>query len=67
MEKRVAEFLRAVWRPLTMIAFAVMIYLSWLGVGPPIPDQAWDLMTLIMSGYVGVRSAEKITAIVKGK
>jgi len=61
------SFLATNWRPMTMLAFVTMIISDhyWPGTRP-IPSELWNLITIGIGGYVGGRSAEKITRIIKG-
>lgn len=61
------SFLATNWRPLTMLAFVTMIISDHYWPGQrPIPAELWNLITIGIGGYVGGRSAEKITRIIKG-
>lgn len=53
------------WRPMTMIFFATMIGMHWMGFTPPnLPEavvmKLLDIIQLGLGGYVIGRSAEKI-------
>lgn len=74
-EARGEGWLQRNWRPMVMILFASMI--AWNGMIAPIltgfglhipplnlsgvPDRLWNLLTVGLGGYIGLRSAEKIT------
>ena len=57
------NWLQRSWRPITMLAFLVMICCDFLGFGN-LDERAWTLLTIGISGYLGCRSIEKI---VKGR
>lgn len=58
-------WLAAVWRPLLMVFFAVLIGARWFGYMPPNMTEAevlelYGLLKLGIGGYIGGRSLEKI-------
>ena len=59
-------WLPANWRPILMLSFGLIIIYTYF-IGPmfglktvDIPQQLWTIMTAGITGYVGLRSAEKI-------
>lgn len=67
-----ASWIQRSWRPITMLTFVFIIannyiivpYAVAFGLGVPmleIPPGMWGLLTVGIGGYIGARSAEKIT------
>lgn len=55
------HWLTANWRPITMLTFLALAVGDSLGWLPnPLRDEAWDLLTIGLSGYIAARSGEKI-------
>lgn len=55
------SWLQRNWRPLSMLIFVVLMALDAAGILPNrLSDRAWDVMELVIGGYVLGRSAEKI-------
>lgn len=59
------HWLAAVWRPITMLTFLVLVVLDSFGVlelasGNSLPDEAWLLLQIGIGGYVVSRGVEKI-------
>ena len=74
-EARGESWLQRNWRPLTMLTFTFMVfnnyvlypYLHTYGVvSLQFPTDFWDLLKYGIGGYIGLRSAEKITTTVTG-
>ena len=57
------SWLTSNWRPLTALSFVAMMVLSWIGVGPPVPDWMPLTINIMLGGYVGSRSLEKIAGL----
>lgn len=58
-------WLAAVWRPLLMVFFAILIGARWFGYVPPNMSEAellevYGLLKIGIGGYIGGRSLEKI-------
>lgn len=58
-------WLAAVWRPLLMVFFGILIGLRWFGYMPPGMSEAellevYSLLKLGIGGYIGSRGLEKI-------
>lgn len=55
------------WRPLTMLAFVtIVLYAKFLGPMfdlrvVPLDPELWTLIKVGLGGYIGLRSAEKVT------
>lgn len=55
------SWIQRAWRPITMLTFLCLIVLDAFNLLPsPLPPQAWTLLTIGMSGFLGSRSVEKI-------
>ena len=53
------------WRPVTALTFLVLIVLHHLGVlSIAITDQMWDLLQIMIGGYVVSRGIEKAAAAI---
>jgi len=52
------------WRPITSLALVACIILSAYGIGSPGP-QLFELAKIILGGYIGGRSLEKVVAVSK--
>jgi len=60
------HWLVAVWRPITMLTFLVLIVGDALALLPnPLSEQAWVALQLGLGGYVVSRSGEKIVKALK--
>jgi len=56
------HWLTAVWRPITMLTFLVLVVLDSFGwLASPLRDEAWVLLQIGLGGYIAGRSAEKVT------
>lgn len=60
-------WLAAVWRPLLMMFFAVLIGARWFGYTPPNMSEAeilemYGLLQMGIGGYIGSRGLEKIVS-----
>ena len=56
------HWLAAVWRPITMLTFLVLVCFDSFGwLASPLKDEAWLLLQIGLGGYVTGRSVEKIT------
>ena len=51
------------WRPITALAFVSMMALSWIGVGPPVPEWMPTTINIMLGGYIGGRTLEKSVAL----
>lgn len=62
------NWLQRSWRPVIMLAFAVVILVGMFTDLPMLEDTSrfWDLLEIGIGGYVIGRSAEKITGRLKG-
>lgn len=63
-------WLAAVWRPLLMVFFGVLIGARWFGYMPPNMSEAelfevYGLLKLGIGGYIGSRGLEKIASNLK--
>jgi len=64
-ESKGESWLQRNWRPLTMVAFVVLLFLYWFGVQPKnvTPDiimQLFSLLKIGIGGYIGSRGIEKV-------
>ena len=63
-EAKGESFLQRNWRPMTMLAFVILVIARWMGLTTDVSQELeLELMTLIkigLGGYVVGRSAEKI-------
>lgn len=60
------HWLTANWRPITMLTFlalAVGDSMGWLTA--PLRDEAWNLLSIGLGGYIVGRSGEKIAQTIK--
>lgn len=66
-EAKSEHWLTATWRPITMLTFLCLAVGDSLNLLPnPLRDEAWELLTLGLGGYVLGRSAEKLAGTFKG-
>jgi hypothetical protein len=66
-EANSASWIARNWRPITMLAFLVLVIadsFSWLP--NPLAKEAWTMLQIGLSGYVVGRSGEKIAKVMKG-
>ena len=62
------HWLTANWRPITMLTFLALAVGDSLGLlSTPLRDEAWNLLTIGLGGYVVGRSGEKIVKTMKQK
>lgn len=60
------HWLAAVWRPITMLTFLVLVVGDTLGILPnELNESAWTLLQIGLGGYVAGRSVEKVVKAVK--
>lgn len=60
------SWIQRTWRPITMLAFLVLVCLDAFGVLPfRLSADAWTLLKIGLGGYVVGRSGEKIVAKLK--
>jgi len=60
-EAKSEHWVAAVWRPITMLTFLVLIVGDALALLPnPLSEQAWLALQIGLGGYVVSRSGEKI-------
>jgi hypothetical protein len=71
-EAKSEHFLTSTWRPITALVFVAIVANNYI-IAPytgalfgteimlEIPNQMWDLITLMIGGYVGSRGVEKVT------
>lgn len=64
-EARGESWLQRNWRPITMMAFLILLFLYWFGVHPEnlsqnTLDSVFNLLSIGIGGYIVGRSAEKI-------
>ncbi len=70
-EARSDSWLTRSWRPIVMLAFVFLIMWNYVvvplfhGVPVTVPTDCWDVVKLGIGGYIGARSVEKVTAVVK--
>lgn len=60
------HWLTANWRPITMLTFLVLAVgdsMGWLAT--PLRDEAWNLLSIGLGGYIVGRSGEKIAQTIK--
>lgn len=59
------NFLQRSWRPITMLAFVVILICKWFGltaeVAPELELELMGLLKIGIGGYIGARSLEKVT------
>lgn len=55
------------WRPITMLAFLVLLFFYWFGFAPDyvvespqLVDKVFTLLQIGIGGYIGSRGAEKV-------
>lgn len=66
-EANSASWIARNWRPITMLAFLVLVVADSLGWLPnPLAKEAWTMLQIGLGGYVVGRSGEKIAKVVKG-
>jgi hypothetical protein len=70
-EAKSEHFLTSTWRPITALVFVAIVANNYI-IAPytgalfgteimlEIPNQMWDLITLMIGGYVGSRGVEKV-------
>lgn len=65
-EAKGESWLQRSWRPITMLAFLVLIFVYWFGLAPEyiienptVVDSVFDLLKIGIGGYIVGRSAEK--------
>lgn len=51
------------WRPITALAFVAMMGASWIGWGPPVPDWMPTTINIMLGGYIGGRTVEKVASL----
>ena len=73
-EAQGGSWIQRTWRPITMLTFVFIIANNYIIVpsaqafGAPVPTLAippgmWGLLTVVLGGYLGGRSAEKIVKL----
>lgn len=64
------HMITAIWRPVTMLTFLVLVVLDSFGLinavrGTPLGETAYTLLTVGLGAYVGGRTVEKVVKAVK--
>ena len=55
----------AIWRPLSSLLFVIVITLASFGLIPTPDVNFYDLAKILLGGYVGGRSLEKVASVLK--
>lgn len=65
-EANSASWIARNWRPITMLAFLLLVVLDSFGWLPsPLAKEAWTMLQIGLGGYVVGRSGEKIAKVMK--
>lgn len=70
-EAKSNNWLTSSWRPITMLTFLVIIVGAAFGLLDMsnldnVPEEMWSLLKIGIGGYIGGRSAEKVTGSIVG-